>query len=142
MTDLWYFGSARPRAWFGWDSPDPVTAGDSSWTWDVEFATTPEQTTYARTSLSSFSNIGGDSGWIFSGIVEYRTRGADGVDTIHPVGQGKPDGLAAFMTDSAVDSVTFGWGIGSDDDIVGATVNMEIWVTTHARRVFESQAAA
>jgi hypothetical protein len=129
MSDLWYLGSADPWAYGGWTSPDPVTTGSSGWTWDVEFETSSSQWTYARTSLNTFINIGGGTAWLFSGIVAYRTRNADGSDTVHSVGQSNANGIVDFMNDVAVDSVTFGWGIEGDGDWVEAHINMEIWVT-------------
>ena len=127
MTDLWFVASADPSAQNGGSGPDPITPGDTSWTWDVEFTTASSQWTYGRSSMNSFVDINGDA-WVLSGIVEYRTRGADGVDTVHAVGQANPDGVVDYMLDSAVDSVTFGWTIHGDGFCEGR-VNMEIWVT-------------
>ena len=127
MTDLWFFGHADPSAQGGGSGPDPVTPG-SGWTWDLEFETSYSQSTYARTSLNRFSLIGGGTGWALSGIVSYRTRGSNGVDKLHSVGQSNADGLADFMFDVAVDDVTFGWTI-EGDNFCEADVNMEVWVT-------------
>jgi hypothetical protein len=127
MTDLWFLGAAEPWGSGGFESPDPVTQG-SSWTWDVEFSTDSTQWTYARTSLAAFAEPGGGWGWAQAGIVSYRTRGADGVDTDHPVGASNPNGVAAFMNDMGVDDVTFGWLLGGQE-LCEATVNMEIWVS-------------
>jgi hypothetical protein len=123
MAQPWFAGSADPSAWGGGSGPDPVILGDTSWTWDVEFAPV---SMYARTSLNRFSNIGGGSGWLLSGIVAYSTRNADGSDTLHLVGQGNADGLADLAWDSNVDSVTFGWTIEGDNYCDG-NINMEIW---------------
>ncbi|HKS81897.1 MAG TPA: hypothetical protein VJR23_10375 [Candidatus Acidoferrales bacterium] len=127
MSDLWFLGNEDMWATGGWTSPDPVLQGNSSWTWDVEFSTSPSQWTYARSSINSFLDLG--DGYVFSGIVSYRTRNADGSDTDHPIGQGTQNGVADFMNDMAVDDVTFGFGIGSNGDIFMANINMEIWVT-------------
>jgi hypothetical protein len=128
MSDLWFLGNADPSAWNGGEGPDPVTPGDTGWTWDLEFITNSNQWTYARTSLNSFANIGGGSGYVDSGIVQYRTRDSKGVDSVHPVGQSGPNGLADFMNDMGVDSVTFGWTIGADN-YCHANINMEVWVS-------------
>lgn len=127
MSDLWFLGNADPWASGGGSGPDPVTQG-SSWTWDVEFETGQTQWTYARASLNSFIEIGGGSAWVISGIVSYRTRGANGTDTLHPVGQADPDGVVDFMNDMSVDDVTFGWTIEGDNWCKGK-INMEIWVS-------------
>jgi len=79
----------------------------------VEFITSSSQTTYVRTSVNPLSAIG--SGYMFSGIVSYRTRNADGTDNLHLVGQTEPsgcfsNGVTDFMSDVAVDDVTFSWG--------------------------------
>ncbi len=123
MAQPWFAGHADPWAQGGGSGPDPVTSADTSWTWDVEFS---PASVYARTSLNRFSNIGGDTAWLLSGIVAYRTRNSKGQDTVHHVGQGNADGLADFMWDSNVDSVTFGWTIEGDDYCDG-NINMEIW---------------
>lgn len=128
MSDLWFFGSADPWGQGGFSGPDPVTQGSSGWTWDVEFETTQNQSTYARTSLNRFTLIGGGTGWCLSGIVSYRTRDSNGVDVDHPVGQSNADGLADNMFDFGVDDVTFGWTL-EGDNYCDADLNMEIWVT-------------
>lgn len=126
MSTPWYAGYADSKATGGGSSPDPVTTGDASWTWDVEFDPV-NQSLYARASLNFFSNIGGGSAWAGGGIVQYRTRNGDGSDTVHPVGQSGHDGIADYMWDSNVDSVTFGWLI-EGDDIVTSNLNLEIWI--------------
>ena len=126
MSTPWYAGSADPQAWGGGQSPDPVTPGDTSWTWDVEFAPV-SQSLYARASLAFLSNIGGGTGWVGGGIVAYRTRNSDGSDTNHPVGQSGVDGIVDLMWDSNVDSVTFGWLVEGDNFCYGR-INMEIWI--------------
>jgi hypothetical protein len=128
MSDLWFLGSANPWGDNGFSGPDPITTGDTSWTWDLEFTTSSTQWTYARSSLNSFSLIGGGSGWVLSGIVQYRTRGSNGADTIHPVGQSNPDGVVDFMNDKSVDSVTFGWTLEGDNYCQGR-INFEVWVS-------------
>lgn len=127
MSDLWFLGWAEPWAQGGFWSPDPVTLGDTSWTWDLEFTTNNNQWTYARTSLSGFMLLEG-VGYVFSGIVAYKTRGSGGTVTSHPVGQSADNGVAAFMNDTSVNSVTFGWGIGGENFCM-ATVNFEVWVS-------------
>jgi hypothetical protein len=129
MSSLWFIGHADPSETGHWHSPDPVTAGDAHWTWDIEFTTSNSQWTYARSSVNSFALIDGDTAWIFSGIVAYRTRSSHGVDTVHKVGASGPDGVVDFMNDHGVDSVTFGWGIGGDTDYFSANVNFEVWVS-------------
>jgi len=79
--------------------------------------------------VNSFGFFGADDAWIFSGIVAYRTRNSEGVDTVHPVGQTGHDGVADFMNDQSVDSVTFGWGVGGDTFRFDANINMEVWVS-------------
>lgn len=128
MTELFFWGFADSWADNGGQSPDPVTANDTSWTWDVEFSPDFSQMTYARTSINSFAGIGGDA-WAFSGIVAYRTRGADGTDTNHPIGQNASNGVADYVADWGVDDVTFGWGI-EGDGVCYANVNMEIWLSS------------
>lgn len=128
MSDLWFLGSADPWADGGFSGPDPVTIGNTSWTWDVEFSTNNNQWTYARSSLNTFALIGGGSGWVTSGIVQYRTRGSGGTDTLHPVGQSDQNGVVDFINDRSVDSVTFGWSIEGDNFCQGK-INMEIWVS-------------
>lgn len=123
MAQPWFAGSADSWASGGGSGPDPVILGDTSWTWDVEF---PPAGVYARTSMNRFANIGGGSGWLLSGIVAYSTRNADGSDTLNLIGQGNADGLADYMWDSNVDSVTFGWTIEGDNYCDG-NINMEIW---------------
>lgn len=127
MSDLWFFGHADPWARNGFQGPDPPLA-DSSWSWDVEFETGLRYSTYARASLNTFAEFGNDSAWITSGIISYRTRDAQGVDTLHPVGQSDPNGLVDFIHDMGVDDVTFGWTLGADNSCQGK-INMEIWVT-------------
>ena len=131
MTDLWFAGCANPYSYGGSFSPDPVTQANTTWTWDVEFESSSSQTTYARASLSQFVIVNGGSAYAFSGIVSYRTRGSDGIDTTHHVGKGKstPDGVADYMWDTSVDDVTFGWGIEGDWTCI-ASINMEIWVSS------------
>src|ERR1700752_4957561 len=107
MSDLWFIGSANPWGQGGFQGPDPVTPSSSGWTWDLEFTTTSSQWTYARSSLNSFALIGGGSGWVVSGIVEYRTRNSSQVDVVHNVGQTDPDGVVDFINDHSVVSVTF-----------------------------------
>ncbi len=139
MADLWFFGNEDMWSFSGDDSPDPVIQGDTTWTWDVEFVSSSSQWTYARTSLNTIMDLGG--GYMFSGIVSYRTQNPDGSDTDHPVGQTNPsgffdNGVTDFMSDWAVVDVTFGWGIGSSGSglfssggSLTANINMEIWVT-------------
>ena len=124
MSTPWFASHADPKATGGGASPDPVTEANTNWTWDVEFDPV-SQSVYARASLCNFTNIGGDSGSVSGGIVQYRTR-KNGVDTIHHVGLSGHDGIADFMWDSNVDSVTFGWMI-EGDDIVEGGINFEIW---------------
>jgi hypothetical protein len=124
MSTPWFASHADPKATGGGASPDPVTAANTNWTWDVEFDPV-NQSLYARASLCNFANIGGDSGWVSGGIVQYRTR-KNGVDKVHHVGLSGHDGIADFMWDSNVDSVTFGWMI-EGDDIVEGGINFEIW---------------
>lgn len=127
MSDLWFWGNTDSFANFGFESPDPVTASDAGWTWDVEFVTNTLQTTYARSSINSLMNSGG--GWFGSGIVAYTTRDLYGIDHPHPVGQSNADGVVDSMSDTGVVSVTFGWYIGSGGgSIVGGHINMEIWI--------------
>jgi hypothetical protein len=132
MSDLWFWGNEDMWS-TGEDSPDPVIQGDTTWTWDVEFITNSTQTTYARASVNSLSALG--SGYMFSGIVSYRTRNADGTDTPHPVGQTEPsgffnNGVTDVISDVAVDDVLFGWGVGaSGGSVFTANINMEIWVS-------------
>jgi hypothetical protein len=128
MSDLWFIGNADPWATGGWTSPDPVTQGNTSWTWDVEFETSQNQFTYARTSINSFVEIGGGSAWVGSGIVSYRTKDANGIETVHAVGKTDPNGVVDFINDVGVDDVTFGWLIEGDNMCFGK-INMEIWVT-------------
>lgn len=125
MSTPWYSSSAYPWAQGGFSGPDPITMGSSGWTWDVEFKPV-SGSLYARSCLGTFTNIGGDTGWILSGIVEYRTRNANGSDTVHHIGQANVDGVVAFAWDHNVDSVTFGWTI-EGDDFVQSRVVMEIW---------------
>src|SRR6516162_4889795 len=99
MSDLWFLGSADSWENGDWNSPDPVTLGDTSWTWDIEFVTGSNQWTYARSSVNSFALIGGDTAWVFSGIVAYRTRNDGGPDTVHLVGQSGANGVVDFMND-------------------------------------------
>jgi hypothetical protein len=128
MSDLWYWGSIYAAAVGGFESPDPPPLGDTSWTWDVEYYSDIQQTTYARTSLNSVVNYGG--GYFNSGIVAYTTRNLFGVDQPHPVGQSVANGVVDFISDSGVVDVTFGWSVGADGgfDLVSADVNMEIWI--------------
>ena len=128
MSDLWFLGNADPWGEYGFSGPDPVTTGSSGWTWDLEFTTSTSQWTYARSSLNSFALIGGGDGWVVSGIVQYRTRDAHGVDTVHPVGQSDPDGVVDFINDGGVDSVTFGWTLDADNFCKGK-INFEVWVS-------------
>jgi hypothetical protein len=127
MSDLWFLGNADPWGDNGFSGPDPVTIG-SGWTWDLEFTTSTSQWTYARSSLNSFILIGGGTGWVISGIVQYRTRDARGVDTVHSVGQSDPDGVVDFINDTGVDSVTFGWTLDGDNFCKGK-INFEVWVS-------------
>ncbi len=124
MTSLWFLGSADPQAIRAYPAPFEYT----SWTWDVEFATSSGQSTYARTSVNTFAIIGGVIHWIFSGIASYQTRDADGVETLHLVGQSTANGVADFIYETGVIEVTFGWGIGADN-LSQANINMEIWVS-------------
>jgi hypothetical protein len=141
MSDIWFIGNQDMWSEGGWDSPDPVLLGNSTWTWDVEFVTDSTQTTYAKTSVNSVTDIGGD-GYMFSGIVQYQTRNSSGTDVPHPVGQTNPsgffnNGVTDFIWDTAVVDVTFGFGIGgsagsglfSAPGVFTANINMEIWVT-------------
>jgi hypothetical protein len=125
MTDLWFLGNADPWSSGGYESPAPPTG---SWTWDVQFETTSNQWTYARTSVNSFAEIGGGSAYVFSGIVAYNAVGANGVSTYHPVGANGENGVVDFINDVGVNDVTFGWGIEGDNYCL-AGINMEIWVT-------------
>lgn len=126
MSTPWYSLNVYPIAWNGGAGPDPITTGDTSWTWDAEFDPVAGSL-YARSCLGTFSNIGGGSGWILSGVIEYRTRNQDGSDTLHPVGQSDPDGMVAIAWDNNVDSVTFGWTI-EGDNVCESRVNLEIWI--------------
>ena len=128
MSALWFVGNADPWANGGFSGPDPVTLGSSGWTWDLEFETSLSQWTYARSTLNSFTNIGGGTAWILSGMVAYTTRDANGIDTPHLVGQNDGDGVVDFINDVGVVSVTFGWTI-EGDDYVRARINMEVWVS-------------
>ena len=112
--------------WGGSASPDPVTTGDTSWTWDVEFDPVDQQL-YARAAVTFWSVIGGGSAWGGGGIVEYRTRNSDGSDTVHPVGQSDGDGIVDSIWDVNVDSVTFGWLVEGDNFSM-TKLNLEIWV--------------
>ena len=128
MADLLFIGSVDPWAHNNFTSPDPVTAGDTSWTWDVEFApTSPPSSAYARSSINSFDVFGGGSTYIFSGIVQWRERTASGADIVYPVGQSEPSGVADFIYGFNADSVTFGWGIGVSDGECNGNINLEIW---------------
>jgi hypothetical protein len=128
MSDLWFWGSIYAAAVGGFQSPDPPSPTDTSWTWEVDYSSYIDQKTYARTSLNSVVNFGG--GYFNSGIVTYTTQDIFGVELPHPVGQSDPNGLVDFIADNGVVSVTFGWEVGADGgfDLVSADVNMEIWI--------------
>jgi hypothetical protein len=126
MSGPWYAARADSQASGGGESPDPVAIGDPSWTWDVEFNPV-SSSLYARASLNTLSIIGGGTAWSGGGIVQYRTRKGDGVDSNHPVGQGGVDGYVDFIWDTHVDSVTFGW-IVEGDNFCWSRLNMEIWI--------------
>jgi hypothetical protein len=126
MSGPWYAGHADPQASNGGQSPDPVTTGDSSWTWDINFGPV-SGSLYARTSMNTISMIGGGTAWAGGGIVQYRTRNQNGSDTVHNVGQGAVDGYADYIWDHNVDSVTFGWII-EGDNFCWSRLNMEIWI--------------
>jgi hypothetical protein len=125
MSGPWYAGYAFPQAWGGGQSPDPVTPGDASWTWDVEFGPVGGLL-YARTSIH---NIFVEEGtfWCGGGIVEYRTRNSNGTDTKHPVWQSNADGIAHYIWDHNVDSVTFGWLV-EGGNFCECRINLEIWI--------------
>jgi hypothetical protein len=142
MSDLWFAGCEDVSSVGGGDSPDPVswplggTIGwNLSWSWNLVFSTDSNQSTYARTSLNSITDLGG--GYVFSGIIRYVTQNPDGSFVDHPVGLSNPGGVVDCMWDSAVVAVTFGWGIGgsagggpfSVAGIFAANINMEVWVT-------------
>jgi hypothetical protein len=126
MSVPWYAGNADSQASGGGQSPDPVTSGDPSWTWDVEFDPVGGSL-YARASLTFLSIIGGGTAWSGGGIVSYRTRNPDGSDTLHAVGQSGVDGIVDYIWDSNVDAVTFGWLI-EGDNFCWSRLNMEIWI--------------
>ena len=116
MADLWFWGNYDAWAANGGATPDPVVGGDS------------DQTTYARTSINSLTDLGG--GFFRSGIVSYTTRDAAGVDHPQLVGQSDPDGLVDFISDVSVVGVTFGIVISSNSNpgLFTAHSNYEIWV--------------
>lgn len=127
MSDLWFFGAQDMWASGGWDSPDPLDSGTPTWTWDVEFSASADQSTYARSSINTYVGLG--DCYVKSGIVAYRTSNPGSGDTVHAVGQSDPDGVADNMFDQSVDSVTFGWLVGASGsyDICNGRINMEIW---------------
>ena len=122
----WFVNNADPSASYGGEGPDPVTLGDTSWTWDVEFDPS-SSLIYAKTSLITFANLDANWGLVVSGIVAYRTRNADGSDATHLVGQSNPNGTADWVADTNVDSVTFGWLIGAGGTFCQAGIVMEVW---------------
>jgi hypothetical protein len=126
MAVPWFNGSADPSAWGGGESPDPVTSGDTSWTWDVELDTGASPV-YARSALTTFAIPEGDWAWLQAGIVAYQTQNPDGSTTTHNVGRSNQDGTVDWMWDVNVNSVTFGWLIGAGSFCQGG-LNMEIWV--------------
>jgi len=128
MADLWFWGNYDAWAANGGATPDPVVGGDTTVTWDCEFVTSSDQTTYARTSINSLTDLGG--GFFRSGIVSYTTRDAAGVDHPQLVGQSDPDGLVDFISDVSVVGVTFGIVISSNSNpgLFTAHSNYEIWV--------------
>jgi len=119
MSDLWFVYSASPWGDSGYQSPDPLS--NPGWTWDVEFVTSSNQWTYARGLVGGF-NYGGSSAAVWSYVLSYRTRDANGVDIPHEFP------LTGFVNDTAVVDVTFAWAL-SADDWCDATVIMEIWVS-------------
>jgi hypothetical protein len=127
MAELWWISSDDMNAPNSAQSPDPVTEGMPTWTWDVPLNTSPNQWTVAKSSVTSFSSIGAQSAWVFSGVVAYRTRDANGNVTDHP--QNGSDGVTDFISDWGVADVTFGYGIGCSGYWVTARVNLEVWVT-------------
>jgi hypothetical protein len=126
VSGPWFVGHEALTATNGGASPDPVTTGDASWTWDLEFNPV-SSSLYARVALDFFSNIGGGSGWAGGGVVQYRTRSIGGGDTVHHVGQSSQDGFADFIWDTNVDSVTFGFLVEGDNFCEGR-INMEVWI--------------
>jgi hypothetical protein len=75
----------------------------------------------------SFAIIRGGTASVGGGIVEYRTRNENGSDAVHAVGQSAPDGIAAYIWDNNVDSVTFGWRIEGDNYCNGR-LDFEVWI--------------
>ncbi len=74
--------------------------------------------------MDGFATIGGSSGF-GSGVVEYRTVDSSGRRTVHPVGQSGANGLADYVWDTHVSSVTFGWLV-EGDNFRRSKINMEI----------------
>ena len=98
MSDIVFMASADPWGWGGFEGPDPVTAADSGWTWDVELGAGSSQSTYARSSLNSVSPSSDGPFWVVSGVIQYRTKDFFGAVTLHPVGLSDPDIIEALET--------------------------------------------
>jgi hypothetical protein len=95
---------------------------------DVEMAPVSVQ---ADTGITNLSWISVTGGYADGGIAEYRTRDANGVDTVHNIAGGNENNIAPAMYDDNVDSVTFWFGIGSGTDSSGgiyATLLARIFV--------------
>ena len=135
MSDLWYFGSigtaySPPGDPFQTDqqditSPDPVTIGDLTYTWEVDFSNDANRTIYAKTSMSRYEFVG-SYGQLSSGIVAYAERDALGGSLWDYAGQSDPDGVLDFISIPGAVSVVFGWVL--DAYILQATnIMCEIW---------------
>ena len=127
MSTPWYAGFVEPWE-LGNSSPDPVTIASPSWSWDLQFDPVAGSL-YARSTLNTFSLIGGGTGRCGGGIIEYAILNPEfqTMPRVNHVGQSADDGYADLIWDNYVCSVTFGWIVEADNYCRGR-LNMEIWI--------------
>jgi len=95
---------------------------------DIEMAPSSIQ---ADTGITDLSWISVTGGYAKAGIAEYRTRDANGVDTVHDISGGDENKISPALYGDSVDSVTFWFGIGSGTQSSGgvyATLLARIFV--------------
>ena len=124
MSALYFMGSVNPWSYGGVPSPLPVTLGSTGWTWDVEFVTSRDEWTCAKASLNTVYNPQGEGFWAFGGVIAYRLN--DG--SVQFPGASEFGGVANFINEPEVDSVTFGFGVEGDGTLVAGFI-FEVWVS-------------
>jgi len=92
-----------------------------TFTHDIEIA----PSNIGATAFANYLQFSGDPNYFFVGISEYRTRNANGQDTVHTFGGGAQS-VAPCMFANPCDSVTFTIGLGGPS-VVALSVVMQLF---------------